>query len=578
MQNADQVPNADQITNADAAIGTKEKLNIWRKQASTQLTHWREQLGHFLLLPDLAGQAGKELREQVQSDGKNTPGYMLMCGISAGIAVLGLLQGSVAVVIGAMLVSPLMSPIVALGFGFASLDGKRIKEAARVVMVGAAIGILVSLILTGLSPIRNATPEIIARTEPSLLDLLVALLSGVAGAYAVVKRLGAAAIGVAIATALMPPLATVGYGLATWRLDFAGGALLLFLTNLAAISFAITVVARISGAARPLAHVEKNPYFLLAGVLAFLSLATPLGLTLARLSNEAGLRSASQSVLMEELGISQRNITQLDVSWPLTGDPKVDAIVIAPKFSEDGQKSVLEALTKRIGETPEVNLQQIIAADIESQTRAIVDAAMDRTSANLVRDVPPFDDIRAAISVPVQSIWPNRSERIVDIVPIAVEDWSLQDYFDAEMLAQESGGGWKVRIIPPSQQRLRVSLAPPTADNAVDDAANPSRDNSAQNDDNIINPALAIWAIERWGLRNVFIERKTPEINENIVQNITDEPVSSTPIAAIFDPKAQMAKRLDAAGISALYQNVDDIDDDDPTVSIITYGRKPSQR
>lgn len=546
--------------------------NIQASDWKLKLQHWREQIGHYLLLPDLAGKTGKELRQQVQMDGKSTPGYMLMCGISAGIAMLGLLQGSVAVVIGAMLVSPLMSPIVALGFGFASLDGKRIKDAARVVMVGAAIGILVAVLLTGLSPIRNATPEIINRTEPSLLDLLVALLSGVAGGYAVVKRLGATAIGVAIATALMPPIATIGYGLAIWRLDFAGGALLLFLTNLAAIAFAITVVARLSGAARPLSHVEKNPYFLIAGILAFLSLAAPLGLTLARLSNEAGLRSASQAVLTSELNINQRSISQLDVSWPLTGGPEVDAIVIAPKFSEDGQDAVLRELTKIIGEAPKVNLQQIIAADIESQTRAIVDAALDRTSASLIRDVPPFDEIRGAIGVPVQSIWPNRSERIVDIVPIIVDGWSLQDYFDAETLAQESAGGWKVRIIPPSQQRLRVSMAQESVlqeESSLQEDETPQEGNpDIISADNGISPSLAIWAIERWGLRNVFIERPSPQ-NE-------DAPLSDEQ-ARVADARSQLAQRLDAAGISSAFQDNDALSEES-IVSIITYGLKPSER
>lgn len=565
MDNAEKQPDA-----GDKMASWHERAVIlrahWFEKAEISLTHWREQIGHFLLLPDLAGQAGKELREQVQSDGQISAGYMLMCGISAGIAMLGLLQGSVAVVIGAMLVSPLMSPIVALGFGFASLDGKRIKDAARVVMVGAAIGIIVSIVLTGLSPIRNATPEIIARTEPSLLDLLVALLSGVAGGYAVVKRLGAAAIGVAIATALMPPLSTVGYGFATWRLDFAGGALLLFLTNLAAIAFAITVVARLSGAARPLSHVEKNPYFLVAGILAFLSLAAPLGLTLARLSNEASLRSASQDVLTTELGIDQRNITQLDISWPLTGDPKVDAIVIAPKFSEDGQQSVLDELTKRLGEVPEVNLQQIIAADIESQTRAIVDAAMDRTSANLIRDVPPFDDIRAAIGIPVQSIWPNRSERIVDIVPIAIDGWTLQDYFEAEALAQASAGGWKLRLIPPSQQKIQVRFADQNAAEQLSDETSGRVATDVANQIGI-SPTLAIWAIERWGLRSVVIERAKPEIiddNGEIAEN---------------NNQVQMARRLSAAGISTAYQDIESSTDQDSNiVSIIAYGLKPSQR
>ncbi len=543
--------------------------NAEKARLTLKLQHWREQIGHYLLLPDLAGQIGKELREQVQSDGKSTPGYMLMCGISAGIAILGMLQGSVAVVIGAMLVSPLMSPIVALGFGFASLDGKRIKDAARVVMVGAAIGILVAVLLTGLSPIRNATPEIINRTEPSLLDLLVALLSGVAGGYAVVKRLGATAIGVAIATALMPPIAAIGYGLAIWRLDFAGGALLLFLTNLAAIAFAITVVARLSGAARPLSHVEKNPYFFIAGILAFLSLAAPLGLTLARLSNEAGLRSASQLVITSALNINQRSISQLDVSWPLTGGPEVDAIVIAPKFSEDGQEAVLKELTKKIGEEPKVNLQQIIAADIESQTRAIVDAAMDRTSASLIKDVPPFDDIRGAIGIPVQSMWPNRSERTVDIVPIFVDSWSLKDYFDAEALAQESAGGWKVRIIPPSQQRLRISMTRGTAvaGEAVSQSDNEASNVPNNNPNNNIVPSLAIWAIERWGLRHVIIERPIKQDEEGL----------SAERAIFADVRSQMAKRLEAAGISSAYQDNDELAEES-IVSIITYGLKPSER
>jgi len=542
-----------------------------------RLTHWREQLSHYLLLPDLAGRSGKELRAQVQDEGKSTPGYILMCGISAGIAMLGLLQGSVAVVIGAMLVSPLMSPIVALGFGFASLDGKRIRDAAKVVMLGTAIGILVAMPLTGLSPIRNATPEIIARTEPSLLDLLVALLSGVAGAYAVVKRLGATAIGVAIATALMPPIATVGYGIAVWRLDFAGGALLLFLTNLAAISFAITVVARLSGAARPLSHVEKNPFFLVAGITAFLALAAPLGLTLMRLSNEARLRSASQDIIMSELNINRRNITQLDVSWPLTGDPKVDAIVIAPNYSEKAQSSVLKSLEKKLSQEPEVNLQQIIAADIEAQTRAIVDAALLSTSASLTHDVPPFDDIRAALSIPVQSIWPNRSERIVDIVPISVENWMLQDYFDAENLAQNSAGGWKVRIIPPSQQKLWVDLklANPEVDSEEqeDQSVNDidTQGSNIQEERDIINPELAIWAIERWGLRNVMIERTLPSTQQ------TSEPPQNL---VINDVKSLMAQRLAAAGISSAYQDLEDPDEplDDDLISILTYGQKPSKR
>lgn len=461
----------------------------------------REKIGRYLLLPDLAGEPGRDLREQVRIDGKATPGYMLMCGISAGIATLGLLQGSVAVVIGAMLVSPLMAPIVALGFGFSSIDGKNIKDAARVVMIGALIGIFVAILVTWLSPIRNATSEIIARTQPTLLDLLVALLSGVAGGYAVVKRMGATAIGVAIATALMPPLATIGYGIGVWQPAFAGGALLLFLTNLAAIAFSIAVVARLSGAARPIAKVEKSPFYLIAGLAAFLALGTPLGLTLLRLSQEAGLRSTAQSVLTSQLNVREKNIVQMDASWPLNGGPTLDAVVIAPSFRGDGQANVLKALTEKLGEAPELTLQQIVAADIGAQTSAMIDAAMERTSLGIAKDVPPFDDIRAALGIPVTSMWINRAERVVNIVPIAAPGWSLADYKDAETLAGQNADNWKAVIIPPARQKLRINLNSGAKENA---------EKQDQKTANGISPTLAIWAIKRWGLRNITIPPYDP--------------------------------------------------------------------
>ncbi len=503
-----------------------------------RIVHWRERAARYLLLPDLAGETGKELRAQVQADGAATSGYMLMCGLSAGIATLGLLQGSPAVVIGAMLVSPLMSPIVALGFGFASIDGKRIREAAKVVIIGAAIGILTAVLLTWLSPIRNATSEIIARTEPTLLDLLVALLSGVAGGYAIVKRMGATAIGVAIATALMPPLATVGYGLATLQMGFAGGALLLFLTNLAAIAFAIAMMARLSGASRPLRNVEKSPMFVVGGIAAFLALAAPLGLTLLRVSHEASARAATRDILQEELGVRGTNIAQLDISWPLRSKPSIEAVIIAPTFNNNAQTLVQNALTKRLGVKAELNLQQVVAADYTSQTRAMVDAAMERTVTGIAKDVPPFDEIRSSLGIPVQSLWTNRAERIVNIVPIAAPGWTLADYRDIESEVKANAGGWQVRLIPPAQNSLNIS-------------------NSAEAID--ADFALAVWAIQRWGLRSVSLTMPIGETTREQAQ---------------LRLETMMAK-FDAAGIKVRGRITDGRD---PLSTVSVFGPSPSQR
>lgn len=503
-----------------------------------RIVHWRERAARYLLLPDLAGETGKELRAQVQADGAVTSGYMLMCGLSAGIATLGLLQGSPAVVIGAMLVSPLMSPIVALGFGFASIDGRRIREAAKVVIIGAAIGILTAVLLTWLSPIRNATSEIIARTEPTLLDLLVALLSGVAGGYAIVKRMGATAIGVAIATALMPPLATVGYGLATLQMGFAGGAMLLFLTNLAAIAFAIAMVARLSGASRPLRNVEKSPMFLVGGIAAFLALAAPLGLTLLRVSHEASARAATRDILREELGVRGTNIAQLDISWPLRSKPSIEAVIIAPTFNNNAQTLVQNALEERLGVRPELNLQQVVAANYTSQTRAMVDAAMERTVNGISKDVPPFADIRAALAIPVQSLWTNRAERIVNVAPIAAPDWTLADYREIENEVQANAGGWQVRVVPPVQSRLSIGIAAEAME---------------------ADSALAIWAVQRWGLRSVGLAMPTGGETREEAQSRLD---------------ALIAK-FDAAGIMVRGRIIDD-PNRDATVSV--FGPSPSQR
>ena len=132
--------------------------------------------------------------------------YLLMLAMSAGIAILGLLLSSPAVVIGAMLLSPLMGPIIGLGFALAIGDFQWIKQASKSLAVGTGISILFCALIVMLSPLQTVTQEIAARTQPNLFDLFVALFSAVAGAYAMIRGREGTVVGVAIATALMPPL------------------------------------------------------------------------------------------------------------------------------------------------------------------------------------------------------------------------------------------------------------------------------------------------------------------------------------------------------------------------------------
>ena len=161
------------------------------------------------------------------------------------IASLGLNVNSTAVVIGAMLVSPLMGPIIGLGFGMAINDLSLLKKAFSSYLFAAGVGLTTSYIYFLLSPINIAHSEILSRTSPNIYDVLIAVFGGFAGILATSSKLKGNVIpGVAIATALMPPLCTAGYGLATLQLHFFIGALYLFLINTVFIALTTLVTTR----------------------------------------------------------------------------------------------------------------------------------------------------------------------------------------------------------------------------------------------------------------------------------------------------------------------------------------------
>ncbi|MFQ5578074.1 MAG: DUF389 domain-containing protein, partial [Anaerolineae bacterium] len=217
-----QNPNATIIVKQfDGSVGTALGRLWWK------MTH---------LMPALPIEERTDVYKQVRRGSRPKIDFFMMIGLAAGIAALGLMLNSPAVIIGAMLVAPLMAAIMGLGLGVIQADVKLLRLAAGATGRGMLLAIAVGVVAGALLPNRDPTPEILSRTAPALLDLGVALVSGLAGAYALCRKdVSASLPGVAIAAALVPPLATVGIGLARLRWDIAGGALLLFLTNLVAI-------------------------------------------------------------------------------------------------------------------------------------------------------------------------------------------------------------------------------------------------------------------------------------------------------------------------------------------------------
>lgn len=185
---------------------------------------------YFTLTPYLVSQAEAEesIREGVSFRGTN----MIILIIAIFIASLGLNTNSTAVIIGAMLISPLMGPIIGLGLAVGIHDFDLLKRSFRNLTMAAGFSVITSALYFLISPVEQGHSELLARTSPTIYDVLIGFFGGAAGIVAIGSRSKGNVIpGVAIATALMPPLCTVGYGLATWQPHYFFGALYLFLIN-----------------------------------------------------------------------------------------------------------------------------------------------------------------------------------------------------------------------------------------------------------------------------------------------------------------------------------------------------------
>ncbi len=265
---------------------------FWARKLVRGLSH---------LFPRLSVEEQLELREVMSIGAHPGANYFVLVVLSCIIATLGLLLNSGAVVVGAMLVAPLMSPILAFSLGLVLSDVRLIRLSIEAGVKGVALAIIIAVFIGVLSPFKGLTGEIMARTQPTLLDLAVALASGMAGAYALARKdVSSALPGVAIAVALMPPLAVVGLGLSLGDAQVAGGAFLLFITNVGSISLAGAIVFMLLGihpqAWRP--ETQRQIWRRLSSlVLLLLVIATPLAVIMGGVKRDTAARQAIREVL-----------------------------------------------------------------------------------------------------------------------------------------------------------------------------------------------------------------------------------------------------------------------------------------
>jgi uncharacterized hydrophobic protein (TIGR00271 family) len=263
-----------------------------------------QRLFHFL--KPLFSEEQQEIIDEISASASPGFDFFLLVVLSSSIATLGLITNSAAVIIGAMLLAPLMSPIIGLGLASLTGDSKLLTNSVSALIRGALLAILLAILVTAINRVlpivslQELPQEILARTRPTPIDLAIALAGGLAAAYAMTRpNLSAALPGVAIATALMPPLCTIGIGIALNRWDVAGGAALLFITNTVAIAFASVLVFFVRGFGRATDH--RLPRGLLFSALLTLLLLIPLTYYSVHFFQQAAENRFIQTVVQEEV-------------------------------------------------------------------------------------------------------------------------------------------------------------------------------------------------------------------------------------------------------------------------------------
>lgn len=389
---------------------------------------------------------------QIAEDSGWSGRYAFLIVVSAAISLLGLLMPSVAVLIGAMLLSPLMMPIIGLGFGIATLDTREIRRAAIALVAGAAIAVALSVVLVSLSPIQTITSEIAGRTRPTLFDLLVALLSAVAGAYALIRGRGGTVVGVAIAIALMPPLAVVGFGIATLNWTVFSGSLLLFLTNAITIALTAALVARVYGFGSHLSP-QHTGWQLMLFVVALGVLSVPLGTGLRQIAFEAVAQRQVRDTIRDRFPDASR-LGQLDIDYAAT-PIRVRAVVLTPTLDPEADRVLAADLQNRLGRRIDLHVDQlrvdpgaggVEAAQIaraavttpdpdREQQRALADLALIAGNDGARAEADPATRTLRATAAPLPGL-------------------GMAGYRALEARAQRTLTAWQVQLSPPADAPL----------------------------------------------------------------------------------------------------------------------------
>ena len=283
----------------------------------------------------------EEIIRNAHADAEFSAGYLLVLIIADLIALCGLLTNSSPVIIGAMLISPLMGPFLSFGFAFITGEREIWNRSVGKISLSVLLTILFAALATYMSPLKEPTAEILARVKPNLYDLVIAFLAGMAGAVAICTKKNYLTIvpGVAIATAVIPPLSVAGFGAGTANFRIFSGGFLLFFTNFVAIIISTCAVFYFYDF-RPsiYSHYEhdrlKMRIVFLAAILVLISI--PLAYTLRNGIAEVRMRTSVGEALRHELDREKRfHLTKFTYSVESDGSLKINAMINTVAYLDD---------------------------------------------------------------------------------------------------------------------------------------------------------------------------------------------------------------------------------------------------
>lgn len=348
--------------------------------------------------------ASDSIKKNIYFRGPNV--YILACAII--IASVGLNVNSIPVIIGAMLISPVMGPILGFGFGLGIRDNRLIKDSLRNFAVMVTISIIVSALYFILSPLNPEKPtELLARTNPTIYDVLIALFGGFAGIFEISrKEKGTVLSGVAIATALMPPLCTIGYGLSLMNWHYILGALYLFIIN--SIFIALATFATVKYLHYPAVESATDKHIQMKRTtvaVILIIIIVPSVISAINIVKDSNFKIHAQRVVEANRSIGQGFI--YDYKIDDSQKSPVIELFMAGKILDDDDKEKIYASAEKYG----IGRSQIRFRDDAARRRDIM------SESEVVKDIYEHSDMQIqALNDTIMSLY-NQLEQMKSETP-----------------------------------------------------------------------------------------------------------------------------------------------------------------